>query len=197
MAGDEFERFDATASGQTGSGRLPQRTNTSAGSSEIDPFDPQSVPVKRTALGASPTKAWSAAPVKPGRQVVCYSGDDSQNEYICKARRPRQVPSGSQQRSPARRRAPSTSPASNGRWQASGCRWTSPTATPRGLSQGRGELRRPGRSADQHPAWPPMSSARPRWIARSGARSTRTTVTSTSPSPTTRRAPSPTRPTHG
>ncbi|WP_155520024.1 alkaline phosphatase PhoX, partial [Acinetobacter pittii] len=51
---------------------------------EIDPFDPQSVPVKRTALGRFAHEGLVFAPVKPGRQVVCYSGDDSQNEYIYK-----------------------------------------------------------------------------------------------------------------
>ncbi len=42
------------------------------------------MPVKRTALGRFAHEGLVFAPVKPGRQVVCYSGDDSQNEYIYK-----------------------------------------------------------------------------------------------------------------
>jgi secreted PhoX family phosphatase len=81
---DEFVRFDASRRGATAAEDYRNEPNTFGYMVEIDPFKPDSVPIKRTALGRFAHEGVVFAPVAEGRPVVCYSGDDAANEYIYK-----------------------------------------------------------------------------------------------------------------
>ena len=84
LPGDEFQRFDATRKTADATGDYRNEPNHFGWIVEIDPFDPTSTPVKHSALGRFAHEGLIFAPVQAGRPLVCYSGDDSQNEYIYK-----------------------------------------------------------------------------------------------------------------
>lgn len=69
------ERFDAT--------RHPNEPNRFGWVVEIDPSDPSSRPMKRSALGRAAHEGATTAMTKDGRAVV-YMGEDSRFEYIYK-----------------------------------------------------------------------------------------------------------------
>jgi secreted PhoX family phosphatase len=82
--GDEFIRFNASSTGADATQDYRNEPNTFGWMVEIDPFNPNHVPVKRTTLGRFAHEGVVFAPAREGRPVVAYSGDDSMNEYIYK-----------------------------------------------------------------------------------------------------------------
>lgn len=81
---DEFVRFDASSKGASSADDYRNEPNAFGWIVEIDPFDPDSTPIKRTALGRFAHEGVVFGPVAEGKPVVCYSGDDARFEYIYK-----------------------------------------------------------------------------------------------------------------
>ena len=85
IPGDAYERFNATpVAGATAAQDYRNEPNGFGWVVEIDPFAQRSTPKKRTALGRFAHEGAWFAPATPGRPLVVYMGDDSQNEYIYK-----------------------------------------------------------------------------------------------------------------
>ena len=82
--GDGYVRFDASTKAGTPRDDYRNEPNMFGWMAEIDPFDPQSTPVKRTTLGRFAHEGVVFAPAEAGKPVVCYSGDDAVFEYIYK-----------------------------------------------------------------------------------------------------------------
>ncbi len=81
---DEFRRFDATPTGESPTEDYRNEPHCFGWVVEIDPFDPDSVPVKRTHLGRFSHEGAVFSPAREGEPVVVYSGDDATNSYIYK-----------------------------------------------------------------------------------------------------------------
>ncbi len=132
--------------------------------------------MKRTALGRFAHEgAWFAPADRRASPLVCYSGDDSQNEYIYKFVSREPLPT---------RPPPTGSLLDEGtlyvaRFNADGTGdWLALDVTRpdfRAADAARTCFRRSRPTSWSTPASPPTWSARPRWTARNGAPSTRTT----------------------
>lgn len=83
-AADQYLRFDASTLGADATADYRNEPNTFGWIVEIDPFDPDSVPQKRTALGRFGHEGIVFGLVEEGKPIVAYSGDDAQFEYIYK-----------------------------------------------------------------------------------------------------------------
>lgn len=83
-AADQYQRFNASSSGADATEDYRNEPNTFGWIVEIDPFNPDSVPQKRTALGRFAHEGVIFGKLEEGQPVVLYSGDDSRFEYIYK-----------------------------------------------------------------------------------------------------------------
>lgn len=83
-AADQYQRFNASTIATDANRDYRNEPNTFGWIVEIDPFNPDSVPQKRTALGRFGHEGVVFAPVEEGKPLVFYSGDDSTFEYIYK-----------------------------------------------------------------------------------------------------------------
>lgn len=81
---DEFARFDITPRGASALEDYRNEASTYGYIVEIDPHDPTSRAVKRTALGRFRHEGCWPGLTEAGKPVVFYSGDDAQNEYLYK-----------------------------------------------------------------------------------------------------------------
>jgi uncharacterized protein len=80
---DEYVRFDASIKGEATTD-YHNEPNGQGWVVEIDPFDPNSTPKKRTALGRFAHEGCVFAPPQRGQPIAFYMGDDAQNEYVYK-----------------------------------------------------------------------------------------------------------------
>ncbi len=85
-ADNRYGRWDASIRGTSADGSDDYRhaANTFGWVVEIDPFNPEATPKKRTALGRFAHEGAWPGPVVPGQPLVWYMGCDARGEYIYK-----------------------------------------------------------------------------------------------------------------
>lgn len=81
---DAYRRWSVNKTGDRPNQDFRNEANTFGWVVEIDPFNPNSVPRKRTAAGRFAHEGFWPAPAVEGQPLVFYSGDDARNEYIYK-----------------------------------------------------------------------------------------------------------------
>ncbi|MFH7244864.1 MAG: PhoX family protein [Spirulina sp.] len=81
---DMYRRWDTSKTGARPQQDFRNVANTFGWVVEIDPFNPNAMPQKRTAIGRFAHEGCWPAPAVEGQSLVFYSGDDARNEYIFK-----------------------------------------------------------------------------------------------------------------
>ncbi|MDP4529291.1 PhoX family phosphatase [Alkalimonas delamerensis] len=81
---DAISRFNATPFADNASEDYRNEPNNFGWIVEIDPFNPDSTPVKHTAMGRFAHEGLIFAKPEAGKPLVAYSGDDARFEYIYK-----------------------------------------------------------------------------------------------------------------
>ncbi|KKO43880.1 Tat pathway signal protein [Arsukibacterium ikkense] len=81
---DQYQRFNASTLAAEATEDYRNEPNTFGWIVEIDPFNPDSMPQKRTALGRFAHEGIVFADAVEEQPLVAYSGDDARNEYIYK-----------------------------------------------------------------------------------------------------------------
>jgi len=80
----EFSRFNLTPSGTDSSEDYRNEANGYGYIVEIDPYDPDSTAIKRTALGRFRHEGCVFSKLEEGKPITFYSGHDSRFEYLYK-----------------------------------------------------------------------------------------------------------------
>ncbi|MEZ9234780.1 PhoX family phosphatase [Shewanella sp. 10N.286.52.A9] len=81
---DEFARFDITPTGSSAANDYRNEANGHGYIVEIDPYNPHSRAVKRTALGRFRHEGCTFGKLEAGKPITFYSGHDSRFEYLYK-----------------------------------------------------------------------------------------------------------------
>ncbi|MBA2672789.1 alkaline phosphatase PhoX, partial [Ramlibacter sp.] len=83
-ASTEFSRWDASVTAADAAGDFRNAPNTFGFTVEIDPYDPNSTPRKRTAMGRFAKEGATCGLPVAGKPLAFYMGDDSRGEYVYK-----------------------------------------------------------------------------------------------------------------